>query len=238
MKKQFTIVTLLLASSMNQTSFTMEKKDPGCWGWLTHKANNNDYQEIPLEKSHKAEDLTPIQCYCNLTLTATEALKETIKFGEMADLVEIVYHAKNKDNIQAHDLGKFIFNTAPQNKNHILASLIVARIGKYHEKMEASNTPHLTRIQLKLNASYSRDNKESERRINRHQAKNALNILNLANSTFPTNPDEQNDILAMDLGTLVQNIYPNSYMAKILYENSKSTEKPRTRNKIILKFKR
>lgn len=232
MKILLTIAPLLLASTMNHISFGMEEKDAGCCGWLIKKTTYTDPEEVPLEKIKKKHYLTPIQKYYDLTISSTEELKNNLSWGKMADLVEIIYHAKNRHNITANELGKFIFNTNQQDTDHILASLIVARIGKYHETIEATQTPYLTRIELKLNnVRNSVDNKPFPKKIKVIQAKCALHTFNVNNAIYETTPEEQNAILAFDLNNLVIGPIDRSLMAKILYKDDESTENQESETK-------
>ena len=220
MKKQLTITLLLLASSSNHTSFSMEEYT-GCynlleiktgWDWLMTRIDNTDYQQIPHGQSK-------IETYANLIITKTNHFFKKPNYKSMTYLIEIIHHAKSKDNIQPYELGKFIFNIKKQNSPNYLAPLLVARIGKYHETIEKTNTPYLTAIAVSVDKINAR---EIQKNI---QAQRAINCLGFSNTNNESKPEEQHDILAFDLNVLMKlSNFEHLCIAKKLYENNESTE--------------
>jgi hypothetical protein len=219
MTKHLILTTLLLT---NQLSLSMKQNDQGRFGWLTTTSNTN--QELSTEKPKSTAPLTPLEKCSQLAVKKTKEIEQEANYGNMADLIEIVHHAKTKEIIQPHELGKFIFTQSSKDTNHILASLCIARIGKYLETMDQSNTHHLTRIELKVNKINRLNDDEQQRKRSISQSQHAISMLNLGGTVHQPKPEEQIDILACDLYLITKTTFPITDMAEILYANIKPTE--------------
>jgi len=202
--------------------------DLGFWKWFTPKEKN----PIELMPISLAKPVKSIEKYSNLTLQATKQLVKATNFGEMTDLIQVIHTAQTKTNIKPFNLGKYIFNHSFEDKEHILASLMVIKVGQYLTKMQANDLHPFSRKNLPPQPLY--ENKNQQEQSNQEhckiQAAHCLYTLNFKRKNKKINLLEDHRILATELVFLIM-LHSNSpltlrYMAEIFYANTS----PETKN--------